>query len=399
VARRRSSVRRAGAARRITPGVLIAIVLVAGASALVFTHAGRNAGPAQSAMQTGDDGAAVAGRAATGPLRAGESVFDRIGAMWDEAGRIQRLEQENRDLRTWRDLAQRLAERNARYEALLRMPRDAFGEGADVEHSIAAQLVLDSGGPFMRTLVANAGAAHGVKVGYIAINENGLIGRVVSVGQQTSRVLMLDDYNSRIPVLGEGSRVRAVLAGQASHPPELYTAPFQPQSPRLDFIVGAQSLREGERMITSGDGGLYPRGIPVGQAHRDSDGSWHVALAAAQRPIDFVRILPYAGVSQPESTATPNEAPPLNSASTVAAIGHSTMAPPPTLVPTPAAAPRPRPATDVNAAAPPQQLRPTTTQTAPPAAAGQTHTPAQTPPAQTQTQPATTPATPPGTRR
>jgi rod shape-determining protein MreC len=214
------------------------------------------------------------------------------------------------------------------------------------------------------------------------------------VGQQTSRVLMLDDYNSRIPVLGEGSRVRAVLAGQASHPPELYTAPFQPQSPRLDFIVGAQSLREGERMITSGDGGLYPRGIPVGQAHRDGDGQWHVALAAAQRPIDFVRILPYAGVAQPESSASPNEAPPLNSASTVAAIGHSTMAPPPTLIPTLAAAtPRPRPAADVNAAAPPQQLRPTTTQTAPAAPAPQTHTPAQ-------TAPATPPPTPPaGTPR
>jgi rod shape-determining protein MreC len=233
-----------------------------------------------------------------------------------------------------------------------------------------------------------------VKVGYIAVNENGLIGRVVSVGQQTSRVLMLDDYNSRIPVLGEGSRVRAVLAGQASHPPELYTAPFQPQSPRLDFIVGAQNLREGERMITSGDGGLYPRGIPVGQAHRDTDGQWHVALAAAQRPIDFVRILPYAGVAQPESSATPNESPPLNSASTVASIGHSTMPPPPTLVPTPAAAPpRPRPARDVNAAAPPQQLRPTPTQTAPTTAATQTHAPAQTPPAQTQ--PAASPATPP----
>lgn len=378
--------------------MLIAIVLVAGAGVLVFTHAGRNAGPGQGAMQAGDDTAAVAGRAATGPLRVGESLFDRIGAMWDETGRIQRLEAENRDLRAWRDLAQRLAERNARYEALLRVPHDAFGEGADVEHSIAAQLVLDSGGPFMRTLVANAGAAHGVRVGYIAVNENGLVGRVVSVGQQTSRVLMLDDYNSRIPVLGEGSRVRAVLAGQASHPPDLYTAPFQPQSPRLDFIVGAQSLREGERMITSGDGGLYPRGIPVGVAHRDTDGQWHVALAAAQRPIDFVRILPYAGVTPPEPTATANQAPPLNSASTVASVGRTAMAPPPTLAP-PSAAPRPRPVVDADAAAPPQPLHPAATQpAAQPAAAGAapTHTPA---PAAAQThaptqQPAQTPATP-----
>ena len=393
MARRRSSVRRAGAARRITPGVLIAVVLVAGAGALVFTHAGRNAGPAQSAMRAGDDGAAVAGRAATGPLRSGESVFDRIGAMWDETARIQALEQENRDLRAWRDLAQRLAERNARYEALLRIPHDAFGEGADVEHSIAAQLVLDSGGPFMRTLVANAGAVHGVKVGYIAVNENGLIGRVVSVGQQTSRVLMLDDYNSRIPVLGEASRVRAVLAGQASHPPDLYTSPFQPQSPRLDFIVGAQSLREGERRIPAGDGGRDPRGIPVGIAHRDTDGQWHVALAAAQRPIDFVRILPYAGVAAPEATATPNEAPPLNSTSAVASVGRTTMAPPATLVPTPAVA-RPRPVADPNAAAPPQPLQPTTTPTAPATNAAQAHTPTQTH-APTQAPAQAPPATPP----
>ena len=99
------------------------------------------------------------------------------------------------------------------------MPEDGFGEGADIENSIAAQLVLDSGGPFMRTLVANAGEMHGVKVGYIAVNENGLVGRVVSVGQRSSRVLMLDDYNSRIPVMGEASRVRAVLAGQATRRP------------------------------------------------------------------------------------------------------------------------------------------------------------------------------------
>jgi len=174
-------------------------------------------------------------------------------------------------------------------------------------------------------------------------------------------------------VMGEASRVRAVLAGQASHPPELYTAPFQPQSPRLDFIVGAQSLREGERMITSGDGGLYPRGIPVGLAHRDGDGAWHVALAAAQRPIDFVRIVPYVGAAQPEGTAQPNEAPPLNSTSTVAAVSRSTMAPPPTLAATPAVAraPRATPARDPNAAAPPQPLRPTTT----PAPAPQTQAP------------------------
>lgn len=345
MARRRSVVRRAGAGRRVPAGVLLGIVLVIGAIALIVSRVGMAPG-ADAVMQAGDDGAASAGRVATGPARAGESFFQRIGGMWNSTARVEELERENRELQQWRELAQRLAERNARYEALLRMPADAFGEGADIENSIAAQLVLDSGGPFMRTLVSNAGADHGVQIGYIAVNENGLIGRVVSVGRRSSRVLMLDDYNSRIPVMGEASRVRAVLAGQATRPPELITHPFQMQAPRMDFIVGAQSLREGERIITSGDGGLFPRGIPVGVAQRQDDGSWRVALAAAQRPIDFVRLIPYVGVIQPESEPAAGEGPPLAATSSVSVIGRQTMTPAPAApsasAPAPAVA-RPRP--------------------------------------------------------
>lgn len=343
--------RRAGAGRRIPAGVALGVLLVIGALALIIVRVS-GSGSNDGALQAGDDAAAVAGRLATGPARASENFLQRIARMWTASDRIEELERQNRELQAWRDLAERLAERNARYEALLRMPPDAFGEGADVERSIAAQLVLDSGGPFTRTLVANAGADHGVRVGFIAVNENGLVGRVVSLGRRSSRVLMLDDYNSRIPVMGEASRVRAVLAGQATRPPELITHPYQIQPQRLEFIVGAQSLREGERIITSGDGGLFPRGIPVGVARRQGDGSWRVALSAAQQPIDFVRILPYMGVERPEADPVESGGPPASTASSVAVIGRETMAPPPRAVapaPTPstqsaAQLPRPRPA-------------------------------------------------------
>lgn len=338
--------RRAGGGRRIPAGVLLAVVLVIGAVALIVARVGLTPGT-DVVMQAGDDGAAAAGRVATGPARAGQTFFQRIGGMWNASERVQELERENRELEQWRQLAERLAERNARYEALLRMPTDAYGEAADIENSVAAQLVLDSGGPFTRTLVANAGADHGVGIGYIAVNENGLIGRVVSVGRRSSRVLMLDDYNSRIPVLGEASRVRAVLAGQATRAPELLLHPYQMQPPRLDFIVGAQALREGERVITSGDGGLFPRGIPVGVARRQNDGSWRVALAAAQQPIDYVRLLPFVAVPAPEVDEAPSPAPPLTASSSVSSIGRETMTPPPTTPstsPSAATPPRPRPA-------------------------------------------------------
>lgn len=361
MARRRSVFRRAGEGWKITPGLMLAVLLMIGAIALIATRAGHAPGAGQGALETGDDATAVAGRVATGPARAGENFFSRLGSMWTASGRIQQLERENRDLQQWRELAERLAERNARYEALLRMPADAFGQGADIEHAIAAQLVLDSGGPFTRTLVANAGADHGVHVGFIAINENGLVGRVVSVGRRSSRVLMLDDYNSRIPVMGEASRVRAVMAGQATQPPELLTHPFEVQAPRLDFIVGAQNLREGERVVTSGDGGLYPRGIPVGVAHHDNDGLWRVALSTARLPIDFVRLIPYVGPELPENAPAADQGPPLASASSVSAIGRETMAPPPVASTQVAAAAPPRPRREPAAVQPP----PTPPQTLP----------------------------------
>ena len=361
MARRRSAVRRTGSGRRVTPGVIIAVLLGLAALAMIGVQFGRAPGPGQNALRAGDDGAAGAGRAATGPFRAGEDVLDRFSAMWTATERIQELEAENRELMSWRELAEQLAERNGRYEALLRMPDQAFGEGADIERAIAAQLVLDSGGPFTRTLVANAGASHGVRVGYIAINENGLVGRVVSVGRRSARVLMLDDYNSRIPVMGEGSRVRAVLAGQATQPPDLLTRPFAMQAPRLDFIVGAQSLRDGERMVTSGDGGLYPRGLAVGVARRGSDGQWRVTLAASQRPVDFVRLIPFVGIEPPEDAPVVDDGPPLTAISSTAAIGREIMTPP-AMAPSTSA---------VRAARPPRQ--------APPPAAADAPEPAPTP--------------------
>jgi rod shape-determining protein MreC len=355
----------------------LGVILVIGAVVMIGTQTGRTP-QTETAMQTGDDGAAAAGRAATGPVRAGEGFFGRLFGGWNSAARIEELEAENRELQAWRDLAERLAERNRRYETLLRMPPDTFGEGADIENSIAAQLVLDSGGPFMRTLVANAGSLHDVKIGYIAVNENGLVGRVVSVGQHSSRVLMLDDYNSRIPVMGESSRVRAVLAGQATRRPELSLYPYQLQAPRMDFIVGAQSLREGERVITSGDGGLYPRGISVGVAHREGDGSWRVSLAASQQPIDFVRLIPFIPIDAPEETADPNATPPLGASSSVAVIGREITAPPPSA---PSATPIQRPRQTAQNQAPAQ-------------------TPPQTPPPQAEPQPqpeAPPPEQPPAT--
>ncbi len=299
MARRKSLIRRSPGLR-IGRGALVAGGLIAASLTMVGLQVGVQE-PTRGLAAEGDDLATGVGRVATAPARGVDHIVTRVAHMWNAAARIERLERENAELRAWQTLAEQLAERNARYEALLGMPQSAMGEGASPEDTIAAQLVLDAGGPFRRTLVANAGAEHGVAVGFVVFNENGLIGRVVAVGRRSSRVLLIDDDSSRVPVMGSASRVRAVLVGDAGRRPQLATEPFALRPPRLDFIVGQQSLRDGEPLVTSGDGGVFPRGMPVGQARLARDGSWRVTLLASRGSIDFVRIMPFTPIEAPEA--------------------------------------------------------------------------------------------------
>lgn len=303
MARRRGAARgRAGIQIAVGVGAALALAGV-GAGLLVMRGDG-------SGLEGGDDVTAAGVRAGAGPAAATERFFKRVGDAWAAAERIEALEKENQQLRQWRETALALAERMERYEALLGMPSEGWGAGV-ADNAISARLILDAAGPFKRTLLANAGADHGVREGYIAINENGLVGRVVSVGRRSSRVLLLDDFNSRVPVMGLQSRVRAMLSGDASETPRLDTGQIEIDPPRLDHQVPANALRVGERIVTSGDGGVFPRGLPVGVAQRQDDGVWRVRLAAASAPIDYVRLVPFAPVTAPEIAPVDDPGPPL----------------------------------------------------------------------------------------
>lgn len=284
---------RRGGGIQIGVGVVTALALmVAGAGLVIFGRGGNSSSV--------DDATAEGLRAGQGPVAAAGRYLKQVQNAWSAGERMERLEQENLQLRQWRETALALAERMDRYEALLRMPPDALGAGTKPENVVSARLILDAGGAFKRTMLANAGSDHGVRLDYIVINENGLVGRVVSVGRRSSRVLLVDDFNSRIPVMGLQSRVRAMLSGDASTTPNIETGAVRLAPPKLDHQVPANALRAGERIVTSGDGGIFPRGLHVGLAEQDSKGQWRVRLAAASAPIDFVRILPFASLDAPE---------------------------------------------------------------------------------------------------
>ncbi|MBP2311927.1 rod shape-determining protein MreC [Azospirillum soli] len=158
----------------------------------------------------------------------------------------QRLKAENARLLQWKQAALRLEAENNSLRSLLRAvpePSSSF---------ITARVIAAPGSSFLRALVVTAGRRDGVRKGQAAIAGAGLVGRVVEVGEWSSRILLLTDINARIPVVLESSRQRAVMAGDNSDQTRLLYLP--PEAP----------IQVGERVVTSGHGGLFPPGLPVG---------------------------------------------------------------------------------------------------------------------------------------
>jgi rod shape-determining protein MreC len=157
-----------------------------------------------------------------------------------------RLAGENERLLGWQQAALKLAAENAELRDLLQLPPDP------ATSYVTARVIANSGGPYVRSVMVNAGRENGVARGQAAVTGEGLVGRVSEVGSRAARILLVTDLNSRVPVVVEGSRQRAVLAGDNSDRPSLL------------YIEAGPPIRVGDRVVTSGQGGVFPPGIPVG---------------------------------------------------------------------------------------------------------------------------------------
>ncbi len=184
-----------------------------------------------------------------------------------------RLRAELEQARQWRSTAIALQDSSERYRALL---------GLKVNPPVAmvsGLAVTDSRGPFANSRLVNVGSEMKIEVGNPVMNENGLVGRVVGVAPGVSRVLLLTDVSSRTPVLIDRTNSRAIMVGDGG------------PNPRLDYLRGQDPVQENDPVLSSGDGGVMPRGIPVGRAVKGLDGRWRVVLSADAGSIDYVRIL------------------------------------------------------------------------------------------------------------
>ena len=207
------------------------------------------------------------------PLSTVSDGVDRIDHFFGVYEENARLREQNRRLLEWQNAALALAAENSMFRKMLNYVPEHGARFA------AARVVGDSGGVFVRSVLINAGTSDGIAKGDAVINGSGLVGRVAEAGRQASRVLLVTDLNSRIPVVAEKSRVRAILAGDNSG------------QPKLAFLPPNAHLQPGDRIVTSGHGGVFPAGLPVGRIASISDGTIRVDTFADFDKLEFVRIV------------------------------------------------------------------------------------------------------------
>lgn len=219
------------------------------------------------------------------PVATVNDIIAEAREMMDLRAENAQLRKERDRLLQWEAAGRRLEAENQALQRLLNfVPHEARG-------FISARVIADTGGAFAHSLVLNAGADDEVRRGQAVVSGDGLVGRVVGVGARSSRILLLTDLNSRIPVVTEQSRVRAVLAGTNT------------SQPVLDHLLPNDTVTVGERVVTSGHGGVFPPGLPVGVVISVSDSGAVVQPLVATDRLEYVRVIDYGldqGVLQPQ---------------------------------------------------------------------------------------------------
>lgn len=200
---------------------------------------------------------------------------DNVEQFFSVYGENARLRQENERLMKWQTVAQRLEHENDELRSILHVvpdPRTSF---------VSARVIADSGGAFVRTALVNAGARDGVAVGQAVVNGEGLVGRVVETGRRTARVLLLTDLNSRIPVAIGTTHERAILAGDNT------------DEPRLVFLDHNARIETGDRVVTLGQDGMFPPGLPIGVVSQVQGERAVVQPFVEWHRLEFVSLLSY----------------------------------------------------------------------------------------------------------
>jgi len=250
------------------------VLLVGGAFALMLL--GKTDAGLVERLRTGvTDALAPIMTAVERPVAAFESGVENVKSLFALRRQNAELLAEREALLQWQSVARRLEAENRALRTMLAMapdPRTRY---------VTARVIGSSAGAFVREVLIAAGARDGIAKGQAALTGDGLAGRVTEVGNRSARVLLLTDINSRIPVLLETNRHKAILAGDNSN------------EPRLLFLPPGAVPAPGDRIVTSGDGGAFPAGLPVGIVGSVDEGVVTVVPFVDWDRLEYLQLVDY----------------------------------------------------------------------------------------------------------
>ena len=153
---------------------------------------------------------------------------------------------------------------------------------------VTARVIAEEGDAFSHSIIAYTGDKK-VRKGQVALSDKGVVGRVDKVGNVYAKIILITDINSKIPVVIERTRVRGILSGNNT------------AMPQLMFTRSTSDIQEGDVVVTSGVGGMFPSGLPIGFVNSIKNGVIDVETMADISRIEYVRIVDYGLSAESES--------------------------------------------------------------------------------------------------
>jgi rod shape-determining protein MreC len=150
---------------------------------------------------------------------------------------------------------------------------------------LSARVLLDKKSPYLNSFIINIGSNKKIKKGMPVLHHQNFIGRIVDVNFFSSRVLLVTDLNSKIPIITEPSAFHAILSGHGSN------------LPTLEYLPEVHNVKDGDKVYTSGKEGIFSPGIPIGKVKVEKD-TIKVSLFSDLSQITFVNIDQVKGINK-----------------------------------------------------------------------------------------------------
>lgn len=188
------------------------------------------------------------------PMQISEEVFDNLSSKQNLQRKVDALEEENLKLKVSNEYLQKLSIDLSKLNTLwssIDIQKDRF---------VISEKNFLSSNTFQPMLVLTIQDPKEIEKNSPVISEQGLVGRINNIGVLTAEVLLLQDIRSSVPIISGESSLHGILNGKGLD-----------RKGELQFIKKTANFKKGEMIFTSGLGGIYPKGLPIGKIYSISD--------------------------------------------------------------------------------------------------------------------------------